>query len=224
MNPRTRHDSQRCKASAQARHGSPYPLESDTRPGAQSSLRPGILLRSTSLKAVLTTSAASVTLVGPLSWDLTRNVALSLGTMFIFAAAFAIVIWLVAREETQQVKALERGATDREKIRHQGETLLAEAEHLLLRASTCGPSLSPADAQALRADARKALQLIQPTSVKDAMQVTRTTDNHGFSCEMTVQYRDRKSSPVPEIGETLPSRRPRQLSAEAAGEQGQASA
>ena len=224
MNPRTRHSSQRCKASGQVRHGLPYPMESGNPPTVQSSPRPGTLLWSTPVRAVLTTSAASVTLAGPLSWDLTRNVTLSLGTMLIFAAAFAIVIWLVAREETQQVKARERGATDREKIQHQGETLLAEAEHLLLRAATCGPSSSPADAQALRADARKVLQLIQPTSVKDAMQVTRTTGKPGFSYEMTVQCRDQKSSQVPEIGETLPSRRRPQLPAEAAGEQGQASA
>lgn len=224
MNPRTRHSSQRCKASGQVRHGLPYPMESGTQPAVQASPRPGTLLRSTPVKAVLTTSAASVTLAGPLSWDLTRNVALSLGTMLIFAAAFAIVIWLVAREETQQVKARERGATDREKIHHQGETLLAEAEHLLLRAATCGPSSSPADAQALRSDARKTLQLIQPTSVKDAMQVTRVTEKHGLSYEMTVQRRDRKPSPVPEIGETVPSRRPPQLSGEAAGDQGQVSA
>jgi hypothetical protein len=71
----------------------------------------------------------------------------------------------------------EREATDREQIRHLGGggrgALLAEAQHLALAAAACGPSSSPADAQALRADIRKALQLIHVTSVKDAMQITR---------------------------------------------------
>ena len=125
-------------------------------------------------RIVLTTTMTSAALlVGPLCWRLTHNLTLSLGVVLILAASTAIATWLLAREQTQQVKARERGATDREQIRHRGETLLAEAQQLALKAAACGPNSSPADAQALRADARKALQLIQPTSVKDAMQITR---------------------------------------------------
>jgi hypothetical protein len=98
---------------------------------------------------------------------------MSLGVVIVLAVVAATVTWLLAREETQQVKAREGGATDREQIRHQPETLLAEAQHGLLMATTCGPSSSPADAQALRTDARKVLQLMQPTSVSDAMRITR---------------------------------------------------
>jgi hypothetical protein len=112
-------------------------------------------------------------MAGPLCWSLTRNPAISLGVVLILAVTAAITAWLLAREETHQVRVRERGATDREQIRHRGETILAEAQHLALKAAACGPDSTPVDAQALRADARKALQLIHPTTVKDAMQITR---------------------------------------------------
>jgi hypothetical protein len=125
--------------------------------------------------------AGSTTLAGPLCWDLTHSVAISLGVVLAFVVTSVTVTWLLAKEETQQVKARERGPTEREQIRHHGETLLAEAEQLLLKATACGPSSSPADAQALRADAREALQLIQPTSVSEAMRITRIPRNRNAS-------------------------------------------
>jgi hypothetical protein len=45
-------------------------------------------------------------------------------------------------------------------------------------------------------DARKVLQLIQPTSVRDAMQITRISDNRDLSNELTVRYQDQQSSSV----------------------------
>ena len=127
-----------------------------------------------SARTVLTTTAASAVLAGPLCWELTRSLLMSLGAVLILAATGAAAAWLLAREETERVKARERGATDRERIRHRGETLLAEAQHRLLLTTTYGPNSSSADAQALRADARKVLHLIQPTSVSDAMLITRS--------------------------------------------------
>ena len=177
MNHQTRHGSRRCKPPGSVRHSLSHQLRGTATPVASPSLRNTALPQSTRSRSVLTMVAGSATLAGPLCWGLTRSVAISLGVVLNIAVTAATATWLLAREETQQVRARERGATEREQIRHHGETLLAEAQHLLLKATTCGPSSTPVDAQVLRADAREALQLIQPTSVSDAMRIT---NSRGF--------------------------------------------
>jgi hypothetical protein len=98
---------------------------------------------------------------------------MSLGTTIVVALVGITTTWLNAREETRRVQAREQGATERERIRHTAEIQLAETQKLLIQATTCGPSASPGDAEALRLDARRALELSPPTTVKDAMHITR---------------------------------------------------
>jgi hypothetical protein len=104
---------------------------------------------------------------------------MSLGVVLLIALTGVVVAWLYAREETRQVEARERGATEREWIRHRAEIQLAEAQNALIKATTCGPSCSPDDARAVRLDARRALELSPPTTVKDAMRITRIGDANG---------------------------------------------
>jgi hypothetical protein len=85
---------------------------------------------------------------------------------------------MTAREETIRVKVKEQAATDRERIRYQGENMLAETERSLFAAATSGPSSSAEDARTLRLDARKALERWTPTSVADAMRITRLQERN----------------------------------------------
>ena len=124
----TRHGS-RCRKSpvqtyCNRTHQPPNTVMSTVRPSPP----PTTLLRSTSPRSVLTMPAASNTLAAPRRC----NAAMSLGFDHILAAASATEARLLAREETQQVKARARGAADREQIRRQSGTLLADAQHLLL--------------------------------------------------------------------------------------------
>jgi hypothetical protein len=127
---------------------------------------------------LLTTTATSVT-AGTIYWRSTRSLPMSLGVVLLIALTGVAVAWLYAREETRQVEARENGATAREWIRHCAEIQLAEAQNALIKATTCGPSSSPDDAQALRLDACRALELSPPTAVKDAMRITRVADTNG---------------------------------------------
>lgn len=126
-----------------------------------------IKLRGFALSATAISAAA-----GFYFWHTTRNLPISLGTTIIAALVGIATTWLNAREETRRVQARELGATERERIRHTAEIQLAETQKLLIQATTCGPSTSPGDAEALRLDARRALELSPPTTVKDAMHIT----------------------------------------------------
>jgi hypothetical protein len=121
---------------------------------------------------VLTIAAASVT-AGSLYWHTTRSLPMSLGVVLLTAMAGITLAWLHAREETRQVQAREHGETERERIRHHAEIQLAEAQKTMMQAATRGPSETPGDAEALRLDARRALELSPPTTVQDAMRITR---------------------------------------------------
>lgn len=127
----------------------------------------------------LTATAASAA-AGALYWHSPRNPLMALGLALIVALTGTTAAWLHAREETRQVQAREHGATQRELIRHYPEIELADAQKLLLGATACGPSSSSDDAAALRLDARKALEQWPPTSVKDAMRITRLLDPPGM--------------------------------------------
>jgi hypothetical protein len=124
---------------------------------------------------VLTTTAASVT-AGALYWHATRSLLMSLGVILIVTVTGMAAAWLYAREETRRVQAREQGATERERIRHYAEIQLAEAQKFLIEATTRGPCSTQIEAEAVRLDARKVLELSPPTTVKDAMCITRTPD------------------------------------------------
>jgi hypothetical protein len=127
----------------------------------------GVNLRSFALSATAVSAAA-----GFYFWHATRSLPMSLGITIVIALVGITTTWLIAREETRRVQAREQGATERERIRHTAEIQLAETQKLLIQATTCGPSASPDDAEALRLDARRALELSPPTTVKDAMRIT----------------------------------------------------
>ena len=145
-------------------------------------------------KAVLTTAAPAA--AGPFCWYFTRSPAVSLGVMVILAVVTLVAAFLTAREETTRVKVREQGATDRERIRYQGENRVAEADWMLAKAATSGPSSSAEDARALRLDARKALKMRIPTTVADAMRITRLQE-----------IEDRPQPPGPVTGEPPGSQR-----------------
>jgi hypothetical protein len=122
---------------------------------------------------IVLTAATPAAAVGPFCWYFTRSPVASVGAMLILAVITLGAACLTAREETTRVKVREQGATDRERIRYQGENLLAEAQRSLVTAATTGPNSSSQDALALRMDARKVLGMWTPTSVADAMCITR---------------------------------------------------
>jgi hypothetical protein len=124
---------------------------------------------------VLATTASSVT-AGALYWHSTRSLIMSLGVVLIVALVGIVAAWLYAREETRRVQAREQGASEREWIRFYAEIRLAEAQKSLIEATTCGPCSTPGEAEAVRLDARKVLELFAATTVKDAMRITRTQD------------------------------------------------
>jgi hypothetical protein len=125
------------------------------------------LLQGLALSATVVSAAA-----GFYFWHTTRSLPMSLGTTIVVALVGIITTWLNAREETRRVQAREQGATERERIRHTAEIQLAETQKLLIQATICGPSTSPGDAEALRLDARRVLELSPPTTVRDAMHIT----------------------------------------------------
>lgn len=131
---------------------------------------PGLRVK---LRGFTLTATAVSAAAGFYFWHATRSLPVSLGTTIIVSLVGITTTWLNAREETRRVQAREQGATERERIRHAAEIQLAETQRLLIQAATCGPSASPGDAGALRLDARRALELAPPTTVKDAMHITR---------------------------------------------------
>jgi hypothetical protein len=120
---------------------------------------------------VLTATAVSAA-AGFYFWHTTHSLPMSLGSSIVVALVGITTTWLTAHEETRRVQAREQGATERERIRHTAEIQLAETQKLLIQATTCGPSATPGDAEALRRDARRAFEMSRPTTVKDAMHIT----------------------------------------------------
>jgi hypothetical protein len=172
MNFRSRHVRGNCPASpavsGDCRPGSPGTARSPEN-GEHSDQAKGPQLKQRDL--LLTTTVASVT-GGSLYWHSSHSLPMSLGVVLLVATTGITFAWLHAREQTRQVQAREHGETERERIRHHAEIQLAEAQKSLIHAATCGPSETPGDAEALRLDARRAMELSPPTSVQDAMRVT----------------------------------------------------
>lgn len=153
---------------------------------------PRLRARDLALTATAVSAAA-----GTLYWHSPRSPLISLGLALIVALTGTAAAWLHAREKTRQVQAREHGATQRELIRHYPEIELAEAQEFLLRAAACGPSSTSDNAAALRADARKALELWPPTAVKDAMRITRLQDPPGLSAHPSAPEREPGPAPNP---------------------------